>query len=507
MTFGPSGLRQTFLAGFGVAILVTGCQDTTDLTRRPVERQNEAGQQSITTKVFVASQINDDTLREQLAGLLPENISTVKLWVKKAACAKYRGRRRCASAHFVGSIRRDGPLSVAALGKDLRVMVPLRYEMTATGSRHAEKLKQTTSGRLTLSALYEIALDKDMKPSVRYLNSYRWQGDTEVKLLNGKVSIARAITRKVRTRLRSFASMIANDLETRSATDILAKAWRTLHYPVELSAKDNLWLRGEPMSVGFAGMKSDSGVLEVRFGIDTRLKSFIGARPMPLIPIAMPDLAREVAGDARSHFLMPVRLDYDVIKGRLAKILPAGSVIKAERNGEELLFTVKGAEIFPSLGRLALAVSLEADLPDRWRSLSGTAYLVGSLKVRGSDGVLSLASAKFTAPTASPSLFADGKFLLPQQPFREAFERAVKIDLRQAFGSVLQKANKIMNRPLSDDLMLNGVFRSLDVHSIEPQRDGLLVNLDLIGDLTVAHRSEVASQGSVTPTSGTTESN
>ncbi|MFQ5577568.1 MAG: hypothetical protein ACE5G8_11350, partial [Anaerolineae bacterium] len=106
-------------------------------------------------------------------------------------------------------------------------------------------------------------------------------------------------------------------------------------YTLDVSVYSPATLQPLPAAAGGTpAAAARAGALEVRYGIEARLRSFVGERPMPLIPIAMPELQREVKGDARSHFLMPVMLDYGVLETRLDEVLPAGTVIKSRQGGE-----------------------------------------------------------------------------------------------------------------------------------------------------------------------------
>ncbi len=487
----------------GLLVVLVGCQDAVEFTRRPFEPSTERRQpEGVDTKVFVASRVDEDILKERLDDLLPDRLAAINLWLKRAACLRYRGRRRCTAAHVIGEIRRSGPLMISALGNSLEVSIPLSYQLSASGSRFAAELADESRGTLVVRALYEVGLDRKLKPKVAFLNSYHWRGATEVKLLAGTLTLSPLIERKLRSPMRLFARAVMTALDGKSAQQVLAPAWRQLHYPIKLGGDDGLWLRGEPVSVAFAGLDTRSGHLELRYAITTRLRTFVGERPIPLIPIAMPELEREVRGETQSRFLMPVRLDYGRLAARLGEKLPQGHTFEARRGDEVVRFTVLGTRLMPAGGRLAIAAELEADLPDRWRALKGTAYVVAAIEIAPDKRSLRLGEVAFTAPNALPSLFHDGRFILPLAPFVQALQHAVAIDLGREYAGKLAAANKIFNRALGNGMVLRAAFVKAGVHSIVPDADGLRVNLELLGDLVVAPRPGMVREGSVQPTSG-----
>lgn len=467
------------------ALLSSGCQEVVDFTRKPIHRAKDLKPAIVQTPIFVTWRTDVRVLESQLVEKVPEVIATVRTGLRRAACVLRRGRKRCLNAVVTGKIMRSGEARLSGDASGVRLEIPVRYELTARGIGYARSQTETVSGAMTMTALYSVTLNDDWQPSVALARQLQVDGEKTIKLLNGQLSIEKLVRFRLARRLAGSARDLRQLIRTQSLKDMTRRAWRSLHYPVQIASKPELWLRGEPYAAHFGGFKIAGGVLEMRIALMTKLHTYIDERPLPLIAQELPQLRTDEPTIKRSRLSMPLLVPYPKITKAINARLASGEPMDLGPEGKDLTIAVNAVRLYPSNSRLALALDLEVEQEDQWRSLVGKAFLLGRPQVRRGTSILDLQRVEFTAPTPSPDLFKDGKFLLPKAPFVDAFKKAVKFDLNDAFKKLLAGANASTNRRMGDRFWLKGRFEQIEVGAITPLRDALQLNVELIGDLTI----------------------
>ncbi|MGI9405957.1 MAG: DUF4403 family protein [Hyphomicrobiaceae bacterium] len=477
------------LKGGFAAMLCTvlaGCQEPVEFTRKPVEKSQEGGQPSVRAPVFVVARTDSTSLNAEIAARIPDRILRVKRWISKAACVEKNGRKRCASARVTGDITRSGEIQFAGTASGLIIHIPVTYRFDVRGSGVARDVEETATGQFVLKANYTVSLDDTWQANVSYRDKLAAADAKNIRILERTIDLAKPIKRKLRSTLRRLASTLQGALDTTSiSSGAVEEAWRHLHYPVQLMKEPALWIRGEPQSITSGGLNVVGDTLEFRVAIDTDIRTYTGKRPVPLIAQNMPGIEQGSTIEPASRLIMPVDLSYAEIASRIKNALEKAGPIKPETSSKADSFKIQSVRLFPVSGRLALAVSMETQIKDHWQSLSGTTYVLGTPTVEKGTARLGLKLAEFSAPTPSPSMFDNGRFILPEKPLVDAFRKGMEIGLKERFASVLGLANQATQGNFATDSRIRGRFDDLKVHSIETHSDGLRINLDLVGALSI----------------------
>jgi len=475
--------RTALLAA--LALASAGCQEQIELTRKPVEQAQSGERPSINSPVFVVARTSAEPIYKQIDARLPQRLLRLSRNMRRAACLELNGRRRCGTARLNGSVERDGAAAIKGTPEGFELEIPARYSFTAKGRGAARSVKQEIDGRMRLTAPFRVTLDANWDPTVRYSGDVRVVGVDALKILDKPLNISDPLARKFRGQFRAFARTISNAIDTTDAVRTTEETWRHLHYPVQLRAIPELWLRGDPQKIAFGGVTATDDTLELRIAIVGKIATFADARPVPLLAREMPELDTSPITVPESHLIMPVDLPYDEIAQRIRAELKRAEPLKIEGSDKAKGFTVTDVKLYPSRGRLTLAVGLESEVEGEWLTLTGTAYVLGTPSMRSGKGSLGLKLAGFSAPTPTPTLFDEGRFIVPERPLVEAFRKGMEIKLKDRFASVLGDINKVSDVPFAKQNRLRGRFDDLAVHSIETAKTGLRINLDVVGALSV----------------------
>ncbi|MBI1385289.1 MAG: DUF4403 family protein [Rhizobiales bacterium] len=489
------------------AVLVVGCTPEGDFTKAPLEIVDESRPAPILTNVYVAAPTDAAALGAAVEEAVPTEMVKVRQWVAKAACVQRGNRRRCGNVLVEGGIRRAGAATFEAAGRSFIVRVPLSYAFELSGSGPAGDLADTVTGTIGASAEFDITLAEGGRIEVSRSPRIAYEGATKVAVFDGSLDLTGRLKAGLESRLKTLGAELERAMDPSPARELLAEAWRQLHYPVRVAENEELWLRGAPRAVHFAGLLGSGSSLGVRFGIETPMTTFEGERPLPLIPLALPDIQAEPTTEIGSRLTLPARLGYERLAERLAKTLPVGTRLSPQdaEAGRKIDIEVGQHRLFPAGGRLGLELSLEVELQGDWSPRKGRAYMVGLPRANAETGRLELAFAEYTAPVTRPDLFVGGRFVLPEEPIREAFASALDLDPSLAFSDLLSDAADRFTVGLGAGLLLKGTFERIVVERVQPGQQALELTVVLVGDLMVSPARAANAETVAAKRDGTTQ--
>ena len=467
---------------------LSGCQEEVSFTRAPIETVDEHNLKSALTNVYVAAPVDHLALDRAISEVLSTTLGKVSTWVKKAGCKKdKRGRLRCGNVRVTGELRRSGATTFKAQGNTFELYIPISYVLEMSGVGRASHIADSVLGRMNARLDYSISLDKNSQPVVSSTREVAFDGPTEIQVGEKTLDLKRQLTRGLTKNNNKIANILSQAMDPEPAKTLLSVAWRNLHYPFRTGSGVEVWLRGEPKAVYFAGLLGEGADLSVRYGIRTPLRTYVGERPLPLIPVGLPEILPEPPQGTTigSGITMQTTLGYDDIQKRLLGALPVGTEFGSAPDTRPMTIKVTGLRLFPAGGRLALETGLNAQGDEDWAALVGDAYMVGLPRVSANGESIELGFAEFTAPMSRPDLFVKGKFVIPADPIRNAFSEALHIRSDEVFSDLLENAANDFSMPFGESLRLKSRFKRLALENTAPGKTGLDVAVSLRGELTL----------------------
>lgn len=419
-------------------------------------------------------------------------------------------------------MERAGDARIASTERGLRVVLPVKFTLDARGSGFARARRETRSERRLLTAEFAATLSDRLVITLARRPTVQLAGAEKISVLDGTVDADSLVPSRVASALAGLTPPLNRALADLMFADTVDRAWRQLHYPVQISVTPRRWLRGDPKAITFGGFVAREGARAARIAINGPLALYDDERPLPLLPRPRPAPrdassklasaqsvpARTAANDdsatnagsslPTTRLSAPVTLPYTEIADRVRAALEKAGPITAraaeagastEGAAATTQFDITGVEVFATGQRLALAVSLSGRPADAWQPIVGTVYLVGTPYVAPSSDMMGLRAVEFTALRPIPALFEDGKFIIPDAPFISAFDTGMRIPLTERFSSELARINALTDGTLVDGLSLAGKFDRLAVAQLRPQRDGLRIDLEAVGQLVVEKKA------------------
>jgi Domain of unknown function (DUF4403) len=502
-----TALSSKFKLAFPLGLLaLTGCNQEVHFTRDPFPGpQANAETKLLPTVVFVGAQVDLTTARSQIDASLADKISPIVQLIDNAACGRRNGQPDCNDARVDGDIDRNGPvtLDVTPAGR-VELTVPLRYSLRARGLAWARDITEASSGTFTVKLPYEVVWTSSYAAEVRIKEDGIVWSEPSVKVLKGKLSLAKVVEAKLRKSLNGSGELMRKAIADTGMKDTVAQAWTALHRPIELSGTPTLWLKSEPERVFSAGLSAVDGRTFLRFGISGNFGIIGGQRPAESIARRIPEPSRadQLPKDQvlQTSLKLPVLVSLAPLKRAVAGAFQRDEVVEtqADKQTAALGVSMKNATVYPSRHHVVIDFAVDVARPRQWLGYVGRAQLLGRPVLRREEGVVELKDLSF--PALSPKDAKEAKnskkpLRIGQEPFARRFALIARMDVAADLQAGIDRANAITEMPAGDSLLLSGRFDKSGAATMETARDGLLIQLPLEGELMI--RAEPAKAASV----------
>ena len=373
---------------------------------------------------------------------------------------------------------RDGPLAVRLEGGVVAVDLPLSFSSSVRWRGEVLGLRpsftQEPSGSLVASVRLRPRLDGDgtlhLIPSVDLV----WVSEPTMEIMGRSLAIGSLVERLVEgemeRRSEELGKRIDEALQTRSRLEDL---WTRLHRPVELSSESPLWLRVEPERLYLEPLVVDSGRIELRAGLRSRLS--VGTkRPDEGTPVPLPgDLSGPSPSDG-VDLRVPLVVAYDVLQETVEENLSG----KTFDLGNALRLSVKGLSLSGGGGLLFAALDVKGG--KSLLGLEGTIYLRGSPVWSASEEALRLADFDYDENTTRG--LARLAVSLLQSTLRERLSEKLFFPLGERLAEEREKLAAALSRTdLGEGFVLLTDLQTLAIDDVYASREGLRIDVRIGG--------------------------
>lgn len=214
-----------------------------------------------------------------------------------------------------------GRLRLSGSGEALRVTVPVRGTLAARDVAGIFK-GETATG----AAEVTLGLRLDLTPEWRIVSDtrldYRWTREPGIDFLGRRITFTSQADRELGPVKRDVERIVARELARLPVKDTATQGWRQAHAVFALNERDPaVWGRLNPQQFRFGGYEVKGSKLTLRLGLDALMETFVGMKPEPAAPAALPPLARRDKTVKASDLHVPVIADYAVLEPVVAKAL------------------------------------------------------------------------------------------------------------------------------------------------------------------------------------------
>lgn len=450
--------------------------------------------ESAAAAIHVSAPADLTRVEGEIMRLLPVEFQPITRRLSRAACELKNGKNVCLDVKVWGRLTRGGDVKLKGTAAGLELLVPIRYDLSVqpVGPGSASQV----TGTLPIIANFSLTLDERWQPTVKLAQGFTWPQGTKLKVLAAETNIQSDIEGLLAARLNklpptTFANLVTDELRQR-----VELAWRYLHYPVALSYDRQIWLRGTPIGLRFAGLTPTAEGTQVRMAIAARLQTFVGDRPAPLPPSPLAQLGAgsEPAGGG---VVLPAELGYEALveraKANLPKVPkpPLGEVAAKDTPPQP---TIGGLGFYPAGRHVAVGVHVTLPPTGSWFSTHAVAYYLATPGMKAGSSEIVLGNYElFGSGNKQAARLKELPFLLDTR-FKDGLDGAVSVEAAGQLRSSLDFLRDLQALPLGKGVKLRMTPSSARVARIVPASNGLKLQIEVTGDMTV-HRdgTDVAS--------------
>jgi hypothetical protein len=284
-------------------------------------------------------------LERQLDSDVPRRLATFD--DQLATCGHRRGffrRQVDIQCVVTGYIERTAPIHLRAEGNRVEAEVKLAGSVYGQGARGLGRLIHgVAQGAMDVFVDANPRLTRDWRVDLNMAQSFRWTEPPLLRIFGRDIPIAQYVEPQILTQSRRVEDEVAAKLRAIDVRQKAETAWRRAFEPVQIA--DNFWLQMLPQNVAFAGVHTRTDILEGAIEFSGPVKTVFSGTAPPSSPTPLPALEADVAQPGHFQLLVPISLDYQVIREAVQPIA-----------SDAFQTPVQDVDVYPSDGSLIVGV-------------------------------------------------------------------------------------------------------------------------------------------------------
>lgn len=470
--------RHVLSAGAAAIFVLAGFLLPARAGDPPPQQAGSPAPMTATSRISATVEFGIPAIDRALERRVPRRLATFN--DRAARCWHRRILRREIDIDCVysGFVERVGPISLRADRGRLEAAVPIYGTVSGQGiGRFARLLHGTAEGQLTVYAGARPRLRPDWTVALDMSEGFRWEEPPILRILGFSINLSRFIEPRVREQIGRVEADASAYLRSLDLRDKAQTAWRQAFAAVKIYDSPEIWLKMTPVSAAFAGTRAHGEVLEGALEMTGTVETSVGAQPAAETPPPLPPLGAEVAEPGRFAIVVPVNINYDAVRAKIAEVLAATS---ASGSG------IRDIKVYPSGDKIVFGLRLgnpgadgkDGVADDGWVYLTATPQLDTNNKtVKFPDIAVS------TSETAPPSVAE----WLKDDNHLQILRQQLQMDYQAALDNIITSANARLTRSLGNGFRSEAHLSSSGLANIQLLSDGLRTDFHVDGDLKILY--------------------
>ena len=252
----------------------------------------------------------------------------------------------------------------------------------------------------------------------------------------------------------------------------LTQAWNELQKPVQTSTENDIWLRISLRDLLVSPFKTSAGKLNLDIALYGQVESFMGTKPTPLKPIALPPL---------KHMFRPpqqfnVNVGTDVTFEKISEMAKQELLNETFSEGKKFI-QITDLSVFGSDGKAVFAMDVTG-------SLKGRIYITGDMMYNPVKTAVEIVNPEFELKTRnvlakSANWLLHGMILKKITPY-------LTYPVKESIDSLKRDGNTMLkNYLIGDGIHLQGKLNELTVKSVTLIPGAIRIQANLKGNVAV----------------------
>ncbi len=390
--------RQPTPSSIGASAFITYQTLTEALSSALPTNFDASGRQSVCADL---NEVVQQSVTQRIGGDVGRFVGQVAKYVTKIVTVN-QVRHVCQDVDYKVQVARTAPVTVSPGVNKIHVVTNVSIIGQAGFSGDLAKAlaldKKNFRGGIEGNADVSLDLDEHWCPHLGVTAGYRWTDKGQLEIIhNVWLGIEGQVGDKLKDQINGAIAKLQSSLTCDTVTKALADIWHpySLAVPLPDLPGNSAYVNFMPTSAGFSGVAYSPTGLGVALAL-------AGAIEVTTSPAAqpggsnLPPLTRIPATSDKIAIVLPVRIGYDDASGAALAYLK-GHAFDADTPAGHIKAKVTSVELYPSNGRLALALGFSASTPRRFFDTAGTVYLLAEPLLDAGQQVVKLKNVSFTA--------------------------------------------------------------------------------------------------------------
>lgn len=279
---------------------------------------------------------------------------------------------------IVGEVTR-GAISVAGSGQRIRLSIPITAVVRAEDIAGILK-RETATARAMVHADIRMVIARDWTPRGTLDLSYSWTSEPHIEFLGQKIRFTREAERELAPIIARLERELPGELGRLELRRQIEKAWASAFTSVVLNERNpEVWMRITPRELQYGGYEIVQGRLRLKLGMRALTETYVGKKPRPRRPIALPPMQKLEADTGELAFFLPVFGDYRELQPVLLEALQKRArrpFVVPGLNPVDATF--KAATIYGTNGgKIAVGLTFSAHERGSKTPTTGTVWMTG----------------------------------------------------------------------------------------------------------------------------------
>ena len=279
---------------------------------------------------------------------------------------------------IVGEVTR-GAIAIAGSGQRIRLAIPITAVVRAEDIAGVLK-RETATARAIVHADVQLDIARNWTPRGTIDLSYDWTTEPHIEFLGQKIRFTQEAERELAPIVAKLERELPGELGKLELHRQIENAWASAFTSVVLNKRNpEVWMRITPRELQYGGYEIVNGRLRLRLGMRALTETYVGHRPRPRPPIALPRMQKLEAETGQLAFFLPVFGDYRALQPVLLEALQKRSRRPFEVPGlNPVDATFKAATIYGTRGgKIAVGLTFTAHERGSKTPTSGTVWMTG----------------------------------------------------------------------------------------------------------------------------------
>lgn len=371
---------------------------------------------------------------------------------------------------------KEQDFKIAYDGNELTYNVPIKLWIKKRFDLGITTTDREIEGSISMTFKTKIAFSKDWSIlSETKIIDYQWLKTPTIKIIGMNVPI-KMIAEKL---IKDYQGEIGKEID-KSVTkyiplrEYVQNIWNMVQDPIDISTADyKAWIRTTPQQIYSTPIEGQYGILRTTVGVQCLMEVFMGKTPKADVKVSnMPQYKQYRTTDEKFSINILGDIPFEMVDS-VAKSIMIGETFGEGRHQ----IKVDSIEVYGQESELIIGLQVSG-------FINGKIYLNGTPYFNQENSSIQVKDVDFKISTKN--VLAKIVNLFYKRGLKRKLEENLVFSLKEELSLIKEMTrSELFNMEIMPNVKLNGYLETLNVNKIFLAKEGIKVDLDLRGKMSV----------------------